>query len=151
MTVNESCEQPKICEKVFEGIDERFKVSNHRIEDLENKTEEINGINNTLAKLEILISLQREDSIKRDKSIAEMSKTQIEITNTLKDLANNLNKTEENVDKLSKKVDEINNDNNIKINSILKYIIMIVISSGITYWLTQAFAKAQVVSTVVTN
>lgn len=124
-------EQYQICEKIFNGIDEKFKVSNHRIEDLENKTVEINNINNVLVELQLLTKLQREDSIKRDKSIDEMNKTQIEITNTLRTLAENLNKTDINVDKLSKKIDmnneevnkkfdDINKDNNINVPQLIK-------------------------------
>lgn len=139
---NTNCQQPLICEKVFLGIEEKFKVSNHRIEDLENQTQEINDINNTLSRLETLISLQREDSLKRDKSIEAMNKTQIEITNTLKTLSESLSKTDKNVDKLNKKVDEnhekfnkkfddISKDNNISIFQIIKYIIFGSIGVGI--------------------
>lgn len=139
---NTNCQQPLICEKVFLGIEEKFKVSNHRIEDLENQTQEINNINNTLSRLETLISLQREDSLKRDKSIEAMNKTQIEITNTLKTLSESLSKTDKNVDKLNKKVDEnhekfnkkfddISKDNNISIFQIIKYIIFGSIGVGI--------------------
>lgn len=142
MVKNTNCQQPLICEKVFLGIEEKFKVSNHRIEDLENQTQEINDINNTLSRLETLISLQREDSFKRDKSIEAMNKTQIEITNTLKTLSESLSKTDKNVDKLNKKVDEnhekfnkkfddISKDNNISIFQIIKYIIFGSIGVGI--------------------
>jgi predicted RNase H-like nuclease (RuvC/YqgF family) len=141
LTKNESCEQPKICEKVFENIDEKFKVTNHRINDLENKTEEMNNINKILVELQILTKLQREDGVKRDKAIEEMNKNQeemnknqIEITNTLKTLADNLNQTDDNVGKLSKKIEGIVSDNAIKISTILKYIGTLVAGGILTYF-----------------
>lgn len=114
MVGNDECEQVKICEKIFEGIDEKIKVANHRIDDLENKSEEINSINKVLVELQLLTKLQREDGVKRDMAIEnmnknqeEMNKNQIEITNTLKTLAVNLGQTDTNVDKLDKKVDNL--------------------------------------------
>jgi len=146
------CPQVEICEKSFENIEEKFKVANHRIGDLETKTEEINRNNNTLAKMEVLISLQREDSLRRDKSIDEMNKTQIEITNTLVTLTNSIKKTDESVDKLDKKVDandeklnrkvdDISKDNNINILQVIKYIILTLTSVGVGIWLTKVFGS----------
>ena len=77
------CTQKEVCEQKFLIQEEKLKTANHRIEDLVNKTEEINNIANTLSKLELLTTLQRDDSIKRDKAIDDMNKTQIQITNTL--------------------------------------------------------------------
>ena len=97
---NNECPQVEVC-------NEKFKVANHRIDDLENKTDEINNINNVLVELKLLTKLQREDGVKRDKAVEDMNKTQFEISNTLKTLADNLNKTDGNVDKLDKKVDKL--------------------------------------------
>jgi hypothetical protein len=127
-----SCEQMQICEKVFDSIDDRFKVIHHRVDEIEGETKEINNISktisNTLTKLEILVELQRNDSVKRDNSIDEMNKIQIEITNTLKTLAINQNKTDENVDKLSKKFDDIAKDNNINLPKLIKNIGWIIVT-----------------------
>ena len=57
--------------------------------------------------MEVLYTLQREDSVKRDKSIEDMNKTQIEITNTLKTLTESINKTDKSVDNLDKKLIKI--------------------------------------------
>lgn len=162
--MNTECPQVDVCEKTFENFEEKIKVANHRIDDLETKTEEINGINNTLAKLETLVCLQREDSIKRDKAIEEMnknqredsfkrdgairemSKTQVEINNTLIMLANSIKKTDDNVDQLDEKVDklddkfdEISKDNNINILQLLKegikYLVIAGLTSAGTYFL----------------
>lgn len=104
---DKDCLQIDVCEKVFENIEEKIKVANHRIDDLEGRAEEINKISNVLVELQLLIKLQREDSLNRDKTVESINKSQIEITNTLKTLANNLNQTEINVDKLDKKVDSL--------------------------------------------
>lgn len=105
------CTIEKVCEQKFDGIEKNFNekisVANHRISDLENKSEEINNINNVLVELQLLSKLQREDGVKRDKSVEEMNKTQFEISNTLKILADNLSKTDVNVDKLDQKVDKL--------------------------------------------
>lgn len=151
----ENCEQKDVCEKVFDGIDEKFKVVNNRIKDLENKSEEINSIDKTLAKMEVLYALQRDDSVKRDKSIEDMNKTQIEITNTLKTLTESINKTDKSVDNLDKKVDknnedltkkieEITKDNTISIPQTVKYIFITILGTGIGLGIAQlwqAFVK----------
>lgn len=139
-------EQYQICEKIFNGIDEKFKVNNHRIEDLENKAIEINNINNVLVELQLLTKLQREDSIKRDKSIDEMNKTQIEITNTLKSLSSNLNKTDGNVEDLKDEIKDIKNNlkesdknSNINVTKLIKNAILICLSTGIGFGLAKLF------------
>lgn len=147
------CTIEKVCEQKFENIetkydnkidgieknfDEKFKVANHRISDLEVKTEEINSISNVLVELQLLSKLQREDGVKRDKLFEELNKNQIEISNTLKTLTDSLNKTDASVDKLdkkvdennkelNKKVDEIKQDNTIKVSDITKKVIFGVI------------------------
>lgn len=118
MTRNESCEQPKICAEIFKSVDEKIKVANHRIDDLEGKTEEINSINNVLVELQLLTKLQREDGIKRDVMIEEFNKNQTEITNTLKVLSDNLSKTDKTVEKLDDKIDKYNEETNIKFGEI---------------------------------
>lgn len=130
LVINESCQQPLICEKVFLGIEEKFKVGNHRIEDLENQTEKIYDINKILSELQILVGLQRQDGIKRDEMINEFNINQIKITNTLESLANKLNNTDLNVDKLSRKIDEISNDNKMKLSDIIKNLLIIAMSMG---------------------
>ena len=135
------CTQKEVCEQKFLIQEEKIKTANHRIDDLENKTEEINNIANTLSRMEILVSLQRDDSIKRDKAIDEMNKTQIRITNTLQTLSENLSKTDASVDKLDKKVDDISNNSNINIMSFLKKFIYFAIGSGVTIGLTKLFSN----------
>lgn len=137
----DDCTQKEVCEQKFLIQEEKNKVINHRIDDLENKTEEINSIANTLSRLELLVSLQRDDSIKRDKAIDEMNKTQIIITNTLQTLSENLSKTDASVDKLDKKVDDISNNSNINIMSFLKKFIYFAIGSGVTISLTKLFSN----------
>ena len=136
MVINESCQQPLICqqslicEKVFLGIEEKFKVSNHRIEDLENQTEKIYDINKILSELQVLVALQREDGLKRDKLITEISETQAKISNSLDVLSNRMNSTEVSVEKLSKKIDEVSNDNKMKLSDIIKNLLIIAMSMG---------------------
>jgi len=124
------CEQPKICEKIFEGINEKFKVSNHRISDLEQRTEEIHSINNVLIELQLLTKLQREDGIKRDKLVSDISENQTKISNSLDILSSRINNTEISVEKLNKKLDEIKSDNSMKISDIIKTIIILAASMG---------------------
>ena len=146
--MSNECLQIDVCEKSFENINEKIKVSNNRLKDLENKIEEVNSIKNVLVELQLLTKLQREDSIKRDKAIEDMNRNQIEITNTLKTLSENLNKTDINVDKLAekvdinnielnKKVDDISNDNIIKLSTIGKYLFFGTLGSGMTILLTR--------------
>lgn len=130
MVLNESCQQPLICGKEFEKIEEKFKVSNHRIEDLENQAEKIYDINKILSELQMLVGLQRQDGIKRDEMINDFNINQIKITNTLESLADKLNNTDSNVDKLSKKIDEVSNDNKMKLSDIIKNGIVIALSMG---------------------
>lgn len=150
--VNNEYEQYKICEKIFDGVNDKIKSTNYRIDDLENKTQEINGINNTLARMEVLISLQREDSIKRDKTIDDMHISQLEITSTLKTLAESINRTDESVDKLDKKVDAnnealnrkfdiVSEDNIIKISDINKKTIFGVICGSVGVGVTIIVTK----------
>lgn len=115
-----NCEQPKICAEIFKNYDGKIKVANHRINDLEEKTEEINSINNILTELKTLTQLQREDSLKRDQSIQSMNKTQIEMINTLRTLSENLNKTDKSVEKLNEKVDRNYESTNEKFNEVSK-------------------------------
>jgi len=89
----------------------------------------------------LLTTLQRDDSIKRDKAIDDMNKTQIQITNTLQTLSENLSKTDASVDKLDKKVDDISNNSNINIMRFLKKFIYVAIGSGITLSLTKLFSN----------
>lgn len=144
----EDCNAEKICEQKFLGLEEKIKVVNHRIGDLEMRSEEINNIKNVLIELQLLTKLQREDSIKRDIAIENMNKTQVEITNTLKTLSENLNKTDKNVEKLNEKVEktndelnkkigEMNKDNNISVGSIVKYAAFGFLGSGITLAIAQ--------------
>lgn len=130
MVLNQECEQPKICAEIFKSIDDRFKVLHHRADDLDEKTEEINNINNVLVRLETLVSLQREDGIKRDKLIADINENQTKISNSLDILSNRINNTEVSVDKLNKKIDEVSNDNKMKVSDIIKNLIILGLSMG---------------------
>lgn len=130
MTKNESCEQPKICAEVFKSVDEKFKVANHRIDDLESQVDKIHDIANVLSELQLLTKLQREDGLKRDKLIAEISENQAKISNSLDVLSNRMNSTEVSVEKLSKKIDEVSNDNKMKLSDIIKNLLIIAMSMG---------------------
>ena len=130
MVLNQECEQPKICAEIFKNIDDRFKVLHHRADDLDEKTEEINNINNVLVRLETLVSLQREDGIKRDKLIADINENQTKISNSLDILSNRIDNTEVSVEKLNKKIDEVSNDNKMKLSDIFKNLIIIAMSMG---------------------
>ena len=130
MVINQGCEQSKICAEVFKSVDDRFKVLHHRVDTVEEKTEEINSINNILARLETLVTLQQEDGIRRDKLIAEISETQAKISNSLDVLSSRINSTETSVDKLSKKIDEASNDNKMKLSDIIKNLLIIAMSMG---------------------
>jgi len=130
LVLNQECEQPKICAEIFKSIDDRFKVLHHRADDLDEKTEEINNINNVLVRLETLVSLQREDGIKRDKLIADINENQTKISNSLDILSNRINNTEVSVDKLNKKIDEVSNDNKMKVSDIIKNLIILGLSMG---------------------
>ena len=130
MVLNQECEQPKICAEIFKSIDDRFKVLHHRADDLDEKTEEINNINNVLVRLETLVSLQREDGIKRDKLIADINENQTKISNSLDILSTRINNTEVSVEKLNKKIDEVSNDNKMKVSDIIKNLIILGLSMG---------------------
>ena len=101
--MNQECEQPKICAEIFKSEDDKIKVANHRIEDLENQTNKIYDIGNVLSELQLLTKLQREDGIKRDKLIADINENQTKISNSLDILSTRINNTEVSVEKLNKK------------------------------------------------
>lgn len=130
MVINQECEQPKICAEVFKSVDEKFKVANHRIDDLESQVDKIHDITNVLSELQLLTKLQREDGLKRDKLIAEISENQAKISNSLDVLSNRMNSTEVSVEKLSKKIDEVSNDNKMKLSDIIKNLLIIAMSMG---------------------
>ncbi len=129
MVLND-CGQKDVCAEIFKSVDDRFKVLHHRVDDVEEKAEEIKDMNKILTELQLLVSLQRQDGIKRDEMINEFNINQIKITNTLESLANKLNNTDSNVDKLSQKVDAISNDNKMKLSDIIKNGIVIALSMG---------------------
>ena len=106
MIINQECEQSKICAEVFKNVDVKIKVANHRIDDLESQTNKIYDITSVLSELQLLTKLQREDGIKRDKLIAEISENQAKISNSLDVLNSRINSAETSVDKLSKKINE---------------------------------------------
>lgn len=130
MVLNQECEQPKICAEIFKSVDDKIKVANHRIEDLENQTNKIYDIGNVLSELQLLTKLQREDGIKRDKLIADINENQTKISNSLDILSNRINNTEVSVDKLNKKIDEVSNDNKMKVSDIIKNLIILGLSMG---------------------
>ena len=130
MVLNQECEQPKICAEIFKSVDDKIKVANHRIEDLENQTNKIYDIGNVLSELQLLTKLQREDGIKRDKLIADINENQTKISNSLDILSNRINNTEVSVEKLNKKIDEVSNDNKMKLSDIFKNLIIIAMSMG---------------------
>lgn len=129
MVLND-CGQKEVCNEIFKSVDNRFKALHHRVDGIEEKTEEIKDMNKILTELQLLVSLQRKDGIKRDEMINEFNINQIKITNTLESLANKLNNTDLNVDKLSRKIDEISNDNKMKLSDIIKNGIVIALSMG---------------------
>lgn len=144
------CKQKEVCDEIFNLIEEKINVANHRIYDLEQKESQINIIANTLTKLETIICLLREDCVKRDLIVDDMNKSQQEIANTLKILSNNLNKTDESVEGLNKKVDKLNekvdknneklnvkfkeiiSDNHIKVSDIVKKALWILLGGALT-------------------
>jgi len=130
LVINQVCEQAKICAEVFKNIDEKIKVANHRIDDLESQTNKIYDITSVLSELQLLTKLQREDGIKRDKLIAEISENQAKISNSLDVLSNRMNSTEVSVEKLSKKINEVSSDNKMKLSDIFKNLIIIAMSMG---------------------
>jgi uncharacterized protein (DUF342 family) len=130
LVLNQECEQPKICAEIFKSVDEKIKVANHRIEDLENQTNKIYDIGNVLSELQLLTKLQREDGIKRDKLISDINENQTKISNSLDILSNRINNTEVSVEKLNKKIDEVSNDNKMKLSDIFKNLIIIAMSMG---------------------
>ena len=130
MVINQECEQPKICAEVFKSVDEKFKVANHRIDDLESQVDKIHDITNVLSELQLLTKLQRDDGLKRDKLITEISETQAKISNSLDVLSNRMNSTEVSVEKLSKKINEVSNDNKMKLSDIIKNLLIIAMSMG---------------------
>lgn len=130
MVLNQECEQPKICAEIFKSVDDKIKVANHRIEDLENQTNKIYDIGNVLSELQLLTKLQREDGLKRDKLIADINDNQTKISNSLDILSNRINNTEVSVDKLNKKIDEVSNDNKMKVSDIIKNLIILGLSMG---------------------
>lgn len=130
MVLNQECEQPKICAEIFKSVDDKIKVANYRIEDLENQTNKIYDIGNVLSELQLLTKLQREDGIKRDKLIADINENQTKISNSLDILSTRINNTEVSVEKLNKKIDEVSNDNKMKVSDIIKNLIILGLSMG---------------------
>lgn len=124
------CGQKEVCNEIFKSVDDRFKALHYRVDGVEEKTEEIKDMNKILTELQLLVSLQRQDGIKRDEMINEFNINQIKITNTLESLANKLTNTNSNVDELSQKVDAISDDNKMKLSDIIKNLLIIAMSMG---------------------
>lgn len=145
LTVNPECEQPRICEKVFEGINEKFKVNNHRIEDLEQKVDNLSAINATLVELKLLSEQNIQSNKGRDEMLRLHSESLVEVTSTLKEMNKEIKdskeQSEKNINEIKIKVEEISKDNNIKISDIAKNILFTVLGTsvgvGITLYITK--------------
>ena len=137
MTVNENCEQPRICAEVFKGINEKFKVSNHRIDDLEQKVDNLSAINATLIELKLLSEQNVASNKDRDEMLKSHSEALIQVSNTLININKQFEETNIKIEKTDEKIKELNKDNSIKIFDVIKNIIYVAIGCGATIFVTK--------------
>jgi len=144
------CTVEEVCKQKFENIEvkignvenifeERSKVSNHRISDLECKVDNLSLINSTLVELKILSEQNIKSNEDRDKLLRIHSESLVEVTNTLKNINKQFEETDKSIEKLDKNVgklenkfEEINKSNNINILDLLKEGIKYLIIAGLT-------------------
>jgi septation ring formation regulator EzrA len=163
----DDCKQAEVCEQKFANLeekieafnkltDEKIRVANHRIEDVEIECKKIGDVQNVLSELKVLVGLQREDGLKRDKMIQEFNHSQFKITQTLDCLANKLAKTDDNVEKIAEEVsqmeekisdlkqDNVNQmkENSISIPTLVKYFIAGGIGAILTVFIERIVSTA---------
>lgn len=142
MVINQECEQPKICKKEFNMLGEKIKVANHRIEDLEDKVDDLTSINVTLAELKTISKQQLEGNKERDFLLKQHSDTLIQMNTSLINMNHKYEESDKNVSDLKVEIKEvrddvkgINKDNSIKVSDIIKNLIMMGLSMGFGVWI----------------
>ena len=139
MGINENCEQPKICAEIFKGIDEKFKVSNHRIDNLNEKTDHLGSIDAALVKLTLLSEQNVENNKNRDEILRIHGETLVQLTTALKHINEKFKETDGNIEEVRQNVETMDNNGSLKINEIFKYIFFLGIGSGATLLITKLF------------
>jgi septal ring factor EnvC (AmiA/AmiB activator) len=142
--VLENCGQKDVCTEIFKGVDERFKVSNHRIEDLEQKVDNLSSINATLVELKLLSQQNVASNKDRDEMLKSHSEALVQVSNTLININKQFEETNKElekqnikIDKTDEKIKELNKDNSIKIFDVIKNIIYVAIGCGATIFVTK--------------
>lgn len=137
------CEQIKICEKEFDMLDEKIKVANHRLNDLEGKVDNLSSINVTLAELKTISKQQLESNKDRDELLKQHSDTLTQMNTSLINMNHKFEESEKSVSDLKGEIKEvkndvknINKDNTIKIPDIIKNLIMMGLSMGFGVWIS---------------
>jgi len=129
LTLNE-IEQYQICEKIFEGIDEKFRVSNHRISDLETKVDNLSSINTAITKLTILSEQNIEANKERDEIQRLHGENLIQVTNELKIISKQNEELRQDFNKNKE-------DNSINIPTLIKYALCTGVGVVITVIITR--------------
>jgi len=134
---NRDCPQVDVCEKSFENIEEKIKVANYRISDLEGKVDNLTTINITLAELKTISAQQLKGNEERDALLKQHSETLSQMNISLVHMNNKFEESDKNITgfktelkQIRDDVRELSNDNKMKLSDIIKNAIMIALSMG---------------------
>lgn len=143
LTLND-CGQKDVCTEIFKGIDERFKVSNHRIQDVEQKVDNLSSINATLVELKILSEQNVTSNKDRDEMLKSHNEALIQVSNTLininkqfEETNKELEKTNIKIDKTDEKIKELDKGNSIQLLDLFKKLIYVAVGCGVTIFVTK--------------
>lgn len=136
MIPNIDCPQPRICEQKWISTEDKFKVIHHRIDEVEEKTNNLISINDTLVELKLLSEQNIASNKSRDDMLRGHSESLIQVTNTLTNMNKQFEFTDEKIENLKIDVAGISSDNSIKISEIIKYLVLLGLGTGLGYLFT---------------
>jgi len=126
------CDQERICEQKFMAIEDKFKTIHHRIDGVEEKTDNLTSINETLVELRLLSEQNIKSNKSRDEMLKGHSESLIQVTNTLTNMNKQFEITDEKIENLKIDVAKIDDDNSIKLSEIIKNILYVIAGIGAT-------------------
>jgi tRNA U34 5-carboxymethylaminomethyl modifying enzyme MnmG/GidA len=146
--VPNDCVQKDVCDEIFKNVDEKFKVVNHRINTVDEKTDNLSSINASLVKLTLLSEQNVENNKNRDEILRIHGETLVQLTTALthinekfdantKNINEKFGETDKNIEEVSQKVETMDNNNSIKINEVIKYLFVLFLGVGGTIIITR--------------
>jgi response regulator RpfG family c-di-GMP phosphodiesterase len=157
--VPNDCIQKDVCDEIFKNVEEKFKVVNHRINTIDEKTDDLSSINASLVKLTLLSEQNIENNRNRDEILRIHGETLVQLTTALthinekfdantkninekfgetdKSIKEKFGETDKSIEEVSQKVETMDNNNSIKINEVIKYLFVLVLGVGGTIIITK--------------